>query len=101
LTSLEEDNREYDEKAAFSCHLAKESGNALVASQVAAMPGAWMRTKAALGRAMLSVGARFAPQLERFQKNRIEQTVRFVGSVIENARRGNPGRKRVTRHKPF
>jgi len=70
----------------FAYFLAKEANNVSAVQQAIMEPGAWTRTKAAIGKVMLSAGATLASDLQRFNKDKVDGTMQVVESMIRAAR---------------
>jgi phospholipase C len=71
---------------AFAYHLAKKTGDMTAVQNATAEPKLWMRSKAALGKRMLSAGTALASDLQRFRKARVDKTMEFVNSLVDKAR---------------
>lgn len=72
---------------AFAYHLAKETGNLAVVQRAMQKPSGWIRAKAALGRLMLSTGAKLTSDLQRFNGQKVDDTMHVVDSMIAGIKR--------------
>jgi phospholipase C len=70
----------------FSYFLAKEAGNVSAALRASMEPSAWMRTKAVVGKFMLSAGANLAADFQEFNQGKVDGMMQVVESMIRTAR---------------
>ena len=67
---------------AFAYLVAKDSGNATAMQKAMQEPSRFIRAKAALGRALLSEGAKLTSDLEAFNRQQADDSVQLVESLI-------------------
>ncbi len=70
----------------FAYYLAKETGNLEGVRKATLEAGIWTKLKAAIGRSMLSTGAALTSDLQKFNRDKVEGTMRVVESMILKSR---------------